>query len=276
MARRRQVAEPPVTLFPFLSILACVIGVLTLMITAMVLGEIDPGHVAQTALFMRQQEDRDDHFKQVSNQSDRDREEIQRLQKLLEEAENVRQQVAAARSELARLEAERTQQIRNLVANKGNNAQMLAEANDLRLRVVELEPELRDLQEKIESLKREIADRKKKPEESQVTILPSGSGTDLKPRFVECNAGGVVLYEGADTVHVRRGDLAKSEPFLKLLDAVASGKDETVIFLIREDGLGTYFVARGIARSRYARNGKLPVYGQGKIDLTMFKDLIKK
>ena len=41
MVRRRRSAEETVSLFPFLSILACVIGVLTLMITAMALGQME-------------------------------------------------------------------------------------------------------------------------------------------------------------------------------------------------------------------------------------------
>ena len=49
-----------------------------------------------------------------------------------------------------------------------------------------------------------------------------------------------------------------------------------VIFLVREDALDTYFAAYNIARGRYARAGKLPVIGQGQIDLSVFNELKKK
>ena len=46
MGRRRKSDAESVSLFPFLSILACVIGVLTLMITALALGQMDTEEVA--------------------------------------------------------------------------------------------------------------------------------------------------------------------------------------------------------------------------------------
>ena len=57
---------------------------------------------------------------------------------------------------------------------------------------------------------------------------------------------------------------------MKLLDRVADNDKATIIFLVRDDGLATYELASRIARSRYARNGKLPVIGQGRIDLSLF------
>ena len=46
MARRRRKKGVSVSLFPFLSILACVIGTLTLMITALALGQMDTDEMA--------------------------------------------------------------------------------------------------------------------------------------------------------------------------------------------------------------------------------------
>ena len=44
MGRRKKRGDPSVTLFPFLSVLACVIGVLTLMITALAIGQMQENH----------------------------------------------------------------------------------------------------------------------------------------------------------------------------------------------------------------------------------------
>ena len=42
---KKKKADLQISLFPFLSILACVIGILTLMITAIVIAQIDPAAV---------------------------------------------------------------------------------------------------------------------------------------------------------------------------------------------------------------------------------------
>jgi len=45
-----------------------------------------------------------------------------------------------------------------------------------------------------------------------------------------------------------------------------------VIFLLREDGLNSYNRAAGWAENRYAvRHGKLPLPGQGAVDLSLFQ-----
>lgn len=276
MSRRRRRNEHIVSLFPFLSILACVIGVLTLMITAMALGQLDPGQVRAAERLVYIQQRMDHRFTAAKEKSDQDREEIERIKRLIDEAESIRKQLESARAELDKLEAERQKQLLAATPNDKNSAQMLADANRLRLRVADLEPELNQLLEQIRMLKEELEQRKQKPEEATVTIRPSGSGTDLIPSFVECTASGILLHTYEPSVHVRRGDLAKSEPFLKLLDEVAGSDDRTVIFLLREDGLGTYYVARGIARSRFARNGKLPVVGHGRLDLSLFDEIIAR
>ena len=108
-------------------------------------------------------------------------------------------------------------------------------------------------------------------EEAQVRIEPGGSGVDLDPTFVECAADSIVVLSGEEPQRVLQQDVANHAPFLEILDQIAEQPRASVIFLVRDDGLETYFEARRVARSRYARNGKLPVLGHGKIDLSLFK-----
>ncbi len=70
--------------------------------------------------------------------------------------------------------------------------------------------------------------------------------------------------------------MAADEAFVALLDRIARQPKGIVIFLVREDALDTYFAAHDIARTHYARAGKLPVIGQGRIDLSVFNQLKKK
>ncbi len=103
-------------------------------------------------------------------------------------------------------------------------------------------------------------------------VKPGGSGVDFIPTFVECSKDGLVVYfDDADPHRVTYGNIKSDVKFLKLLDDVAADETRTVTFLLRQDGVGTYYAARGIARTRYAKNGKLPIMGKGKIDLSLFK-----
>ena len=50
--------------------------------------------------------------------------------------------------------------------------------------------------------------------------MPSGTGYDLSPTFVECAASAAVLHDGPEPVTVPIGGLSKSAAFQKLLDDV--------------------------------------------------------
>jgi hypothetical protein len=143
-------------------------------------------------------------------------------------------------------------------------------------RIAAIEAEIVEQEALIEELAAELKQRGGPVREAEVIIKPTGSGTDLEPTFVECTAAGIVLLEADPPKRIRRADLAADEDFVRLLDNVAGRPKATVIFLVRDDGLPTYFSASGVARAHYARNGKLPVIGQGNIDLSMFKKLVPK
>ena len=79
---KKKKTDLEISLFPFLSILACVIGILTLMITAIVIAQIDPEAVnekIETAL-----EDDEEFQKKIEERKkelDALREEIERIKK---------------------------------------------------------------------------------------------------------------------------------------------------------------------------------------------------
>ena len=264
MARRRRKQGVKVSLFPFLSILACVIGTLTLMITALALGQMDTDEVASELKL--------DYLKR---QIARTRAEIERLEKKLEEVESgadeLLKRIADARVELDRLERLR----KSLFGQQDEEPKPeidvpLVDEEKHKKRIAQMQEELSTQEKRKTELVAELNERGKPPEEAEVIIQPGGSGVDLEPTFVECGASGVVVYEGQPW-RVRRADLATDEKFLALLDRVAAQPKASVIFLVRDDALGTYYAARSLARSHYARNGKLPVIGHGKIDLSMFE-----
>jgi chaperonin cofactor prefoldin len=280
MARRPKETGEAISLFPFLSILACVIGILTLMITTLALSQVTEPEVDAADEAARQQaiaeaRQRAEEYKQLKQEVDFKIIDQKRLEKLLEEAQK-------RQAELEKLKKESQTLARRIEEAKDSAAVMSkisAELGSLVKRIEQLQMELTDLTAEIDKLKKELAERKKPPEEAAVIIEPGGSGTNLKPTFVEAGRDGIVIYpdEGdGEGVRVRSADLAASVEYRQLLERLAAAKDQSIVFLVREDGVGTYYRARDIARNAYVRNGKLPVMGQGRIDLTMFRKLIKK
>lgn len=267
MARRKK-NSLAVSLFPFLSILACVIGTLTLLITAMALGQMD-NEVVHSA----------ERYEKAKQQIEQEKRRLQELQKKLDEIE------AGANEELkkkadAKVQLEELEREREALFESADNPEEtpeipIVDEEKHKKRMAAIQEELAQINEEIAKLKPKVAELGD-AEESKVIIQPSGSGVDLDPTFVECTAAGLVFLEETPVRRVRRADMRSDESFLTLLDTIAKRTKGIVIFLVREDALDTYFAAYNIAREHYARAGKLPVIGQGQIDLSVFEQLKKK
>jgi hypothetical protein len=279
MARSKPSVDDSVSLFPFLSILACIIGILVLMITAITLGQIgqdkasaaDAADEAKLAQAEAEAKARVEAYKQLRNALQTDEQQARRLQALLLDAATVRENLAAARAELQALEAKQTDAQKKLQLAKLDQAKKLADAARLKAEIDALTKRLPSLLEQIKRLKAELAKRKAPPEEAQVRVLPSGSGTNLNATFVECAAASLVLHDTPKGLRVPIAQAGASKEFAALLNQVKTQKGGTVVFLVRPDGVGTYNSARSIARSRGVLNGKLAIAGQGKLDLSLFK-----
>lgn len=266
MGRRPREDDDAISLFPFLSILACVIGTLTLMIAAMALGQLDPEAVADAEKQIEEAEARAEKHTEAMAAIEVVDVEANKLRALIAEAEAVRQQLARARAELKALEAESAK----MTGTDAASAKLLAEANRQRERIKQLEAQLPEMKAELDKLKAELAKLDKPPPPAQVRIEPGGSGAKIDPYFVECDRGGVVLLDG-DGARIPRGDLTGSPVFAKAMEAVRKRERGVMIFLVRPDGVYTYNTASDVARVNQTRNGKLPVSGQGEIDLSRFR-----
>ncbi len=264
MARRHR-AKLAVSLFPFLSILACVIGTLTLMITALALGQMDDNSLNEQL-----------RLDALRRQLEADLKLIEQIKaeiaKFEGHADNLTKQIVEARCEAEQLER-RTQQ---LIVQREQEPEVEIEVIEIDLeahksRIAKLQEELAEFQKQREALAAELARRGEPPLEAEVIVRPGGTGMDLEPTFVECTSTGIFIHEGGEPVHVRTGDLKTDAAFRGLLERIAGRPKATVIFLIRDDAVGTYNAARAVALELRARNGKLPVVGHGKLDLSMFR-----
>jgi hypothetical protein len=135
-----------------------------------------------------------------------------------------------------------------------------------------LKKSLADQKERLAQLDKELEERNKPPVESEVSVLPGGSGLGFTPVFVECTGGSAVIHDGDAQPRILATELPQDETFLRILAEVAASPKKTVIFLIRENGLGTYRTARDLANVHEDRNGKLPVIGKGRLDLSHFSE----
>jgi hypothetical protein len=276
MARRKKKNEQTVSLFPFLSILACIIGSLTLIITALALGQMNTKSEDENI-------DRAEQYLRIKKISEKERAKIEELKRISAEAIAAwkRLKLEQERREAARKELEKLLQKKkdhakkeeNVKKDKALNDKLLLEAVDLRKRIDNLKDEPDKLKKLIEPLRIELSSRKKPPKEAEVLIQPSGSGQalKLKPSFIECTATGIALLQGEKPVRILAKDIGTDKEYLAIVKKVAADPSQTIIFLIRDDGMGTYGAARGVAYKHYARNGKLPVIGHGKIDISLFK-----
>ena len=100
----------------------------------------------------------------------------------------------------------------------------------------------------------------------------SASADDGRAVVIDLNAPKRSLYP----IAIPRAAMATDLRFIKLLDRVAQQERGTVIFLVRPNGVGNYYHGKNIARTRYCRNGKLPVPGEGALDLSVFRNMLEK
>lgn len=263
MAGRKPREEDDVSLFPFLSILACLIGTLVLMIMAVALSQMDSGVVAVAETYANVQ-------KQLRDAQAAVKELLKTVTEQESQGSSIQKQLADARDELKRVEEEiaRLMEEAKKSPEEKPEAEKAADQQELEKR----QEELKKLQERIKELLAELEKRKTPPEEAQVTIRPSGSGIDLEPTFIECNDQGIVIYDESGLPYRVATSAIKSDAkFIETLKRISENEKASVIFLVRSDGLSTYNQATAMAKSHYARHGKLPVIGKGKIDLSLFR-----
>jgi hypothetical protein len=267
MVRRPRGDADDVSLFPFLSILACIIGVLTLLFSAMALAQMDNDTVVLAEQYEKIRQALEACQKEVAELRLRvDQEDIQAV----EEIDQKRQQVAEAQLRLNEL-LQQLEQVQ--IAAGGPKSKISVPDYDAviqREALEQMESQAAGLREQIAQLEKELEDRGKPPVESEVSILPGGTGLGFDPVFVECAAGSIVIHASDPPQRIRQADMATEEAFIDLLDRVAESDRQTVIFLVRNDGLSSYQTARSLADAHATRHGKLPVIGQGRLNLNYF------
>jgi len=293
---RRQKKKQEISLFPFLDILACVIGNLILIITAVVLESVDTDKLAD--LFQNEaiQKQTEENLATIRGLEER-------LAKLKQDSISNDSRVQEAQQQL--VEAERLQreaQRRLLDVPPPPPPPDDEDTAELKKRNLEIQEILAEMK-RIES---KIADKKKKPDQS-ISILYSkvGGGGARRPFFVEVTKNGITLlpndldfknlFKNEKPIKIPAAKIASDKSFEKLLNYVKDQKaksgplrrrrDTIITFLIRPDGVSTYNTAKNVVNqfeSKHERelaiipltngdyiveslSGKAPLPGEGEI-----------
>ena len=193
------------------------------------------------------------------------------MQNLTEEAASVQEQLGLVLDELAKLQKEQTVKTQRAKEAAERKSSLTAEAATLKKHAAEIAAELKSFDAAIARLNAELARRTAPPPEAAIKVRSSGTGVGLDPSFVECRTEGLVVHTQTPAVAVPLADIGTDKTFIELLDTVAKSQRGIVIFLTRTDGIASYYRARDVARDHRCKNGKIPVDGQGALDLDSFR-----
>ena len=248
MAKSRK-RDFSVSLFPFLSILACVLGVLTLMITSVVLTQIDDESVDQA---------KEEVLQKKQNALKKALEDIQQEK---EWVEPIRKDVLLGR-EIALL----TKQIKSLEENKKPEAKSDTE---VRKEILALQEKNRELQKIIQTTPKTISKLQK---EVDIRTNPAGYATvsvgrsrsalgeTITPIFIECTKDGLSIYneKGEIDYKVSTAQARKDAKLRQLVQRTAKNSQVRVWKSLAGSEIKATFIERkGIFVVLREPNGKL-------------------
>ncbi|NIL98834.1 MAG: hypothetical protein GTO53_12905 [Planctomycetales bacterium] len=272
MARRAPAEDDDVSLFPFLSIIAAVIGVLTLMVAAVTLGQMNQEDVKEVVANAIELEQLNEKLAEAEK-------EVETLMLTLgaEEAERLKNS-KARQEELVKTRAELEALLKRLEEAQRKTDELkeveiiIPEVPEgQRESIDDIQAQLAEVKERLAMLRRDLSDRKKPPEEAEVSILPGGTGISFEPNFVECTANAIVLHTEDPPRTIRLAEIAANPQFRQLLQKVANDDRQTIVFVLRSDSLGTYSMVKTICERAQVRYGKLPAVGNGRLDFSHFR-----
>lgn len=271
MARARPTG-PSVSLFPFMSILACLVGTIVVMICVLSLIQAQnmggrPREEVEAATEYVKAEREVQALRRRIDKESRDRTQVSSMAALVrEENDELDRKIAVLRQ---RAEA----------AQKGEatNRELQKELELIKTQLEALAKEKPAFEKEVKTLEQELAARKKPPTDAaKVVVQPGGSGQagNAAIHFVEASGGAIaILGESGEPIRVTEGSIGKDEQYDGFLQKISKDPTALVVFLVRADGWGSYAKAAGWAEGRFGvKTGKLPIPGKGAIDLSRFRE----
>jgi hypothetical protein len=251
MATRRPRTDLAVSLFPFLSILACVMGILTLLIAALAVGQMESSPAADPS---------GESETPISTWVERIAERSRGLSRYLQEQARV-ERIRGVLEHLG-LDPEATpEQVEQQLEDRARIAELVASNRENLEEIEEIRGALTVLETEVDRL----ADL---PNDAPIEILPAGVGDRLAPYFVEVRGDGLRFRQrnGLWSPLINLDDLHERGLFKVFLENVRSRGNATAIFLIRPEGSANFRRAELIASQKFVRFGKLAIPGEGPIN----------
>ena len=254
-----------VSLFPFLSVLACVIGALTLILASMAVSRVGSSSLAGVRLG----------------------DELARLQQALIEDRTELEETLAELATLEASDAERDElhaKLTGLVLSPEISLDELeqlvderrraAEAAKLRARRADLEAKRRTQMQQIEGLRADVDARIDARKALSMRIAPSGAGPVYRPYFAECTERYAELHTTKSdfTYRVPKEDILRGEAFQRFLRRIRVLRNTKLVFLVRPEGIETFELASTAADRLDVPFAKLPLPGDGELDFSAFDD----
>lgn len=271
MARRRKDDGASVNLFPFLSILVCIIGCLTLIIVVVNLIAMGKGEGRTPEEVERARE-----YLVVKKEKEEQQKEQDKVKQLIENLIQQNKDTLDARDKLARLK----EMLNSQEDIDASREELIAKFNILTQTNKKLANDHEKLQASIKVKEEEIAKRKLPPEPAALKVRPTGSSSNVRPHFVEISEAGIYIHKSVseEPEAIPIASINQSEEFIQLLDLVSENTSHSLIFLVRgNDGAAGAFAkvndvvaTYNQGREKKAIPGKLPLPGEGKVDLSVF------
>ena len=261
MARVKASSVPQVSLFPFLSILACLSGAVVVMICILSL--------VQTTESTTKAKERNPLA-----------EEMMKVQKKLNELKSAREHLSV----LEEIE-KKLIQLQESVAGKEQSdalkARLQRELENLEIVLGNIQKEQPTVQKEIEALKKELLARQKKPEDMvpMLKVQGGGSGFGVGRRLfvVEATKDSLIVHKNkTEQFRFPTSTIGADKDLNTWLASIGLQKNHQILFLVRSNGWSTYERGAGWAENQYKLStSKMPIPGAGLVDIAEFEKFMK-
>lgn len=194
------------------------------------------------------------------------------LQKELDERLRVQREVDSAKAELEAVERSIDMSADAVAQAEELRARLTSDAEALKKQIEDLKAKQTRIAIEQDTIEERITQKKENAPEPTLMIQPSGARSDQISYFVEAAKDKAVIFRpNGERIEVPAGQVRSSPELKQLAEFVAKNPKAVIIFLIREDGIPTYFNGKQVADAIGARSGRLPLVGNGPIDLSLFQ-----
>ncbi len=252
---RRREEHAVLTLWPFLDILSCLAGALTVVIATVLITDLIEDPVSSQPV--------NEKLIQINRENKLKMAEIERYREYLKAAERRLTDLQKAKEDDMRKE----QELEDGIKRQAMVVSLLRQQDAVEGQIDALRKKHAQQEEQIGVYRKVNQGYQGTNVTDRIEVEYTGRGKGLKPVFVECTENGIIIYTGDKKIFVRSQNVAVSDDFRQIMKLVQSTAGATVIFLIRPAGVEAFEQAETVVNNAGVRNGKLPIPGDGVIDL---------